>query len=208
MEEVIIVKTGKANVASVVSGLIRAGAKSRLSEDPEEINSASYVVIPGVGAYGPAMKQLQSLNLDDAIRQRILAGKPTLAICLGMQLLAKQSEENPEVEGIGVIPGLCKRFSEERVNISKQRIPQLGWNNVNVSGGCRLLESGYAYFANSYFLDKAPEGWQVAYTTYGETFISAIEKGAVLACQFHPELSGVWGRDLLIRWLREGKRLC
>jgi imidazole glycerol phosphate synthase glutamine amidotransferase subunit len=208
MEEVIIVKTGKANVASVISGLIRAGAKSRLSEDPDEINSASYVVIPGVGAYGPAMKQLQSLKLDDAIRHRILAGKPTLAICLGMQLLAKQSEESPEVDGIGVIPGVCKRFNEDIGYVSRQRIPQLGWNNVNVSGECKLLESGYAYFANSYYLDKAPEGWQVAHTTYGETFISAIEKSAVLACQFHPELSGVWGRDLIIRWLRKGKRLC
>lgn len=199
MDEAIIVNTGKANIASVVTGLIRAGAKSRLSENPEDIMQASYVVIPGVGAFGPAMKQMQSLNLIDPIRQRIIMGLPTLAICLGLHFLAEKSEESPDVDGIGVIPGTIKRFRQA------PRVPQLGWNNVQISDNCNLLESGYAYFANSYYLPSAPESWKTAQTTYGETFVSAIEKGAVLACQFHPELSGTWGRDLLIRWLRKGR---
>jgi len=202
MDEVIIVKTGKANIASVITGLIRAGAKSRLSEDADEIEQAPYIVIPGVGAFGPAMKQLQSLNLTDAIKRRIHANKPTLAICLGLQLLSEGSEENPKINGLGVIPGIVRRFNKA------PRIPQMGWNNIAVSDGCKLLKSGYAYFANSYYLPEAPEGWQTAQTSYGETFISAIEKGAILACQFHPELSGTWGRDLLIRWLDEGRCQC
>jgi imidazole glycerol-phosphate synthase subunit HisH len=199
MEEVVIVNSGKANVASVVIGLMRAGAKSRLSESPEEILNASHVVMPGVGAFGPAMEQLQSYGLNDALKMRITEGKPTLAICLGLHLLAESSEENPGIDGLGIIPGVIKKLRRA------PRVPHLGWNDIQVTGGCELLSSGYAYFANSYYLSNAPEGWNVAHTTYGETFISAIEKGTILACQFHPELSGVWGRNLLIRWLKQGR---
>lgn len=202
MDEVIIINTGKANISSVITGLIRAGAKSRLSDKVSDIKQSSYVVLPGVGAFGAAMKQLLKMNLVEAIRERILEGKPTLAICLGLHLLAEQSEEAPDVSGLGIIPGTIKRFKES------PKIPQLGWNNISITEGCNILRDGYAYFANSFYLPEAPPGWRKAKTTYGETFISAIEKDAVLACQFHPELSGSWGRDLLVRWLREGKRSC
>jgi len=80
-------------------------------------------------------------------------------------------------------------------------VPQLGWNRVEPDPGCRFLEPGWAYFANSYKLASAASGWTVARTRYGTEFVSAMERGDVLACQFHPELSGAWGAELLGRWL-------
>ena len=126
-----------------------------------------------------------------------------MGICLGMQLFAEASEESPGEAGLGIVPGTAERFRSADI-----RIPQLGWNEVIPQTGCRLLQPGHAYFANSYRLAQVPAGWHGALTTHGEPFVAAFERGPVLACQFHPELSGAWGRALLTRWLEAGERVC
>lgn len=191
-----VVRTGTANLASVLAALKRAGADPELTHDASQLATASRVVLPGVGAFAAAIDTLRAHRLEDALRSRIEAGHPTLAICLGLQLFAEHSEESPGARGLGLIPGGATRFP------STVRVPQLGWNSVEPDPGSGFVTAGYAYFANSYRLLQAPSGWRAAWTDHGGRFVSAIERGAVLACQFHPELSGAWGAALIHRWLR------
>jgi imidazole glycerol phosphate synthase glutamine amidotransferase subunit len=197
--EVVVARTGVANVASMLAGLTRAGARARLSADADEVTRAARVVLPGVGSFGAAMRSLRDNGLDEAIRDRIAAGRATLAVCLGLHLLGHGSEESPDVDGLGVIDFHAARFDGPTL-----RVPQLGWNTVDPDPDCAMLRRGHAYFANSYRVVGPPAGWRCATTDYGGPFVSAIERGPVLACQFHPELSGRWGLDLLARWIGHG----
>ncbi len=192
---VAVVRTGTANLASVLAGLRRAGADPYVAGGPEDLERAGRIVLPGVGAFGAAMRTLEESGIRDEVRRWFADGRPALAVCLGLQLLGSGSEESPGVEGLGVLPVEASRFGEG------VRVPQLGWNRVEPDPGCALLEEGYAYFANSYRLGEVPPGWQGAWSDHGGPFVAALERGPVLACQFHPELSGLWGRGLLVRWL-------
>jgi len=191
---VAVLATGTANLASVLAGLRRAGAEPYTTEDPAVVVHADRVVLPGVGALGAAMERLRSEGVVGALAERVTAGRPTLADCLGLQILLEGSEESPDVAGLAAVTGRATLFTGDI------RVPQLGWNRVEPDAGCRLLSPGYAYFAHSYRLESAPEGWAVAWTDHGGRYVSAIERGGVLACQFHPELSGAWGTELLRRW--------
>ena len=194
----LVVETGTANLASVMAALHRAGAEPRLTRDARAIASAERVVLPGVGAFGAAMESLRAHDLVDVLRARVTQGQPTMAICLGLQLFAESSAESPGVTGLGLVKAQIARFSGE----DGVRVPELGWNAVEVESGAGALSSGFAYYAHSYFLPAAPEGWRAAWSTHGERFVGAIERGRVLACQFHPELSGAWGASLIARWLK------
>lgn len=192
--EVLVVRTGTANLASVCAGLSRIGATPRITQQAAHIESAERVVLPGVGAFGAALQTLREAGLCDVLRERITADRPTLAVCVGLQVLCESSEESPGVDGLGVVPGRVTRFADDL------RAPQLGWNLVTPPDADGF-EPGYAYFANSYKLDAAPAGWQSATANHGGPFVAALWRGRVLACQFHPELSGPWGLALLQRWL-------
>jgi imidazole glycerol-phosphate synthase subunit HisH len=194
MPEVVIVPTGTANIASVLAAFRRLGAESRVGEDPAEVARAPHVMLPGVGAFGAAMQRLVEHGLDRALRERIEADRPTIAICVGHQLLFETSDENPGVRGLGLAKGDVGRFPDG------VRIPQFGWNEVRPAEDARLLEGGYAYFANSYRATEAP-AWTVARATHGGPFVAAMERGNVIGCQFHPELSGAYGEALLARFL-------
>lgn len=201
MNEVTIVRTGTANLASVVAAFERIGTRTRFTESPGDIDSACRLVLPGVGSFGAAAANLRALGLDRPLRTRIAARRPTLAICLGLQLLAERSDECLEAAGLRIWPCRVTRFS------GLLRVPQLGWNRVSPSTESCLIEPGYAYFANSYRLESAPPGWTPATSDHGGPFVAALEDGAVLACQFHPELSGEWGSRLLRRWVSASKEL-
>lgn len=198
-KKVLVVRTGTANLASVFAAFERLGWAPELTEDPAAVASHDHVVLPGVGALGAAMAALEPTLLDDALRARIHEGLPTLAICLGMQMLLAGSEESPGVPALGCVPGTAKRF----VPRGDIRIPHLGWNRVIPEAGSRFIEPGYAYFAHSYLVSHPPVGWTPAWTYHGDRFVSAFERKDVLACQFHPELSGAWGLSLLRRWLEK-----
>ena len=196
--EVLVVETGVANTASVMVGLRRLGCSPRLAENPEELRDANRVVLPGVGAFAAAMRRLRESRMTDALRNRIESGKPTLAVCLGLQLLCEGSGESPGETGLGILPVTAERYPDYL------RVPQLGWNWIEPQADCQLIEPGYAYFANSYRVVELPKGWTGATANHGGPFVAALERGAVLACQFHPELSSTYGRELLGRWLEKG----
>lgn len=203
---VTVVSTGAANLASVFAGFRRLGAHPRLCESAQEIETTPYVVLPGVGAFNAAVEQLTAQGYWTPLKQRLAAGRPTLAVCLGLQLLCEASEEAPGYEGLGLLPCHVRRFPD---NV---RTPQFGWNLLTADAGSTCLQTGYAYFANSYRILTPPEGWRSATAIHGAPFVAAVERGAVLGCQFHPELSGVWGQALLERWLKandaEGDQPC
>jgi len=192
--KVSILSTGLANVSSVSAAFSRLGFEIRFVEAPLEVTNASYLILPGVGAFGAGMAKLEEYSLSDAIRERIQIDRPTLAICLGMQLLCQSSSESPDIAGLGIINSRVERLN------GNEKVPQLGWNKVEPSSNEGLVTEGYAYFANSYCLKTAPAGFLSATTKHGEVFISAVEKNSLLACQFHPELSGSWGQELLRKW--------
>lgn len=193
--DVVVCLTGTANLASVLAALRRAGGLPRASRSPDEIRAATHVVLPGVGTFGAAMDTLLDTGAADALRQHIDSGKPLLAICVGFQLLCRSSEESPGATGLGLIDDGVTRFPEG------VRVPQFGWNSLAPGSGCRTLAAGHAYFANSYRLESAPHGWCAAMADHGGPFVAALERDALVACQFHPELSGCWGEALIRRWL-------
>lgn len=194
-----IVATGIANTASLQAAFRRLGVESVLIDDPELVASERLVVLPGVGAFGAGMERLRSSGLGEAICERISAGKPLLSVCLGLQLLFRSSEESPDVAGLGIFNAPVTRFS------TRERIPQLGWNRVEAPTQARYLTSGYAYFANSFCVRDLSGVDAVATAEYGHPFVAAFEHGGLLACQFHPELSGAHGAGLLQRWIEQAE---
>jgi imidazole glycerol phosphate synthase glutamine amidotransferase subunit len=191
----VIVPTGTANLASVLAAFRRLGVDLAPARAAEDEDTADRVVLPGVGTFGSAADRLEATGLTDALRRRVAAGLPSLAVCVGMQFLASSSEESPGAAGLGAVEGPISRFDEGLI------VPQLAWSQVMPDPASRLVEPGWAYFANSYRLTEAPDGWASSTATYGKPFVAALERDGVLACQFHPELSGPWGSDLLQRWL-------
>lgn len=200
--QVAIVRTGVANTASVVACLMRLGAACTITEDPREIDRAQAAVLPGVGSFAAACERLDEIGMREVLLERISNGRPTLCVCLGMQLLAEASEEAPGAPGLGVLPVTVRRFP------TSVKRTQLGWNLVSPASPAHPVwpEPGYAYFANSYRVSDVQTlqdtGWQVGVAEHGVPFVATARKGRVLACQFHPELSGAWGESLIDAWLR------
>jgi glutamine amidotransferase len=200
MSALTVVPTGTANIASVLAAFRRLGVEPVVAHDQSTVERSDRVVVPGVGSFGAAMSELDRLDMRDTLSKRLDEGRPTLAICVGMQLLATASEESIDVEGLGHISGRVTRFPDT------VKVPQLGWNRVVAGLGCTVLDDGWAYFANSYRIESVPDGWSAAVADHGGGFVAALERGDVLACQFHPELSGTWGGNILSRWLRSTSR--
>lgn len=209
---VALAATGVANLASIIAAFRRAGAEPFLASSPDELSAAAFAVLPGVGAFGSAMSALKAAGMDEAFKDRVARGVPTLGVCAGMQLFFEASEESPGVAGMGILPGLFRRFPPQLP------VPQLGWNRVRPQARdaqSGLVREGWAYFANSYRLAESPEGFSqglaVSLAEYGESFVAALQgtggrglEASLLLCQFHPELSGPWGLGLIRAWLGRG----
>ena len=202
MNEVVIIDTGLANVRSVEVACERLGARTRRVIDADDVARARRVVLPGVGAFGPGIAGLHAQGLASVLRQRALAGLPTLAICLGLQLLCEGSDEDPDGRGLGVIPARALRLPRSA------RVPNLGWCAVADVGGVAV---GHAYVAHSYAVPGSDcdalrtGGWRLLLADHGGPFLAAARRRGVLACQFHPELSGAWGAALLQSWLADAQ---
>lgn len=213
--DVYIVRTGSANLASVAAAVERVGARAIVTSDPADLLLAERLVLPGVGSFGAAMAELSQRGMVTALKERLAIGRSMLGICLGLQLLARGSEESPGVAGLGVVDGVVERLpGGEGVGDGagaiggrgRVRVPQMGWNMTVPRQSSRTLVGGYAYFANSYALGQIPKGWRGSTFGHGgREFVAAIEQGdgdrLVVATQFHPELSGAWGLDLIRRWI-------
>ncbi len=195
MNTIGVVPTGVANLRAVEAAFERQGMTVHLLATAQEIDDAEWVVLPGVGSFESGMEALRAQGWDQVLRRRVMERRPTLAVCLGLQLLCEESEEAPGVRGLGCVPVTAGRLRSARV-------PHLGWNGVSPAPETAYLRAAEYYFANSYAVRNVPACWKPAWTWYGKQFAAAFEDGGVLACQFHPELSGRAGAALLNRWLR------
>jgi imidazole glycerol-phosphate synthase subunit HisH len=190
---------GSGNLRSVYKALLKTGANVRIALTPGEMRDASAVVLPGVGAFDDCINALRKQELLEASREFIQSGKPFLGICVGYQALFERSEEfNSCAAGLGIFKGSVVRFS----NKNGLKIPQIGWNQIDVTRrDCPLfkgVESGsYVYFVHSFFPKPEDAAIVATRTEYGETFASAIWRDNVYATQFHPEKSQKTGLQLL-----------
>jgi imidazole glycerol phosphate synthase glutamine amidotransferase subunit len=179
-----ICEYGAGNTRSVVVAFRRLGADVAVAGDPDEIRSADLAVLPGVGSARSAMAGLRAHGLDEALRDRAAAAKPTLGICLGLQLALEETEEDGGVVGLGILPGRAVRLREGRV-------PRIGWAPVEPLGHAY-------YFAHSYVADTA------AATARSEGIVAEARLGSFVGVQFHPEKSGAAGARYLERCLSRG----
>ncbi|MFC7082151.1 imidazole glycerol phosphate synthase subunit HisH [Halorussus caseinilyticus] len=196
---VVVVDYGLGNLRSVTRGLERAGANVEISDDPEAFGSADGVVLPGVGAFREGVENAGPYR--EALLDAAESGTPVFGICLGMQMLLTTSEEaeragEGEVKGLDLIPGTNVRFAEG------QKVPHMGWNELNVKRDHPLVEGvdgRYAYFVHSYYAVPDDENAVVATTDYEREFpaIVADQSGTVFGTQFHPEKSGETGLRIL-----------
>lgn len=185
------------NIRSVEKALKFLGQDVKITRDPEEILSAEKVILPGVGAFGDAMRKLKEYGLDQVIRKTAGKGTPFLGICLGLQLLFERSDEAPGVEGLGIMKGEILRLPEKE----GYKIPHMGWNSLELIHNGRLFqdlpEDPYVYFVHSYYLKAADETIVKARTEYTTAIDASVEQGNVFACQFHPEKSSETGLKIL-----------
>lgn len=196
-----IIDYGAGNLRSVANAVQALGIEPRLVSKPEEIAGLSHLILPGVGAFGDCMGELEKRGLIEPIREWVLSGKPYFGICLGYQILFEESEEMAGTKGLGIFPGKVKRFTEDG-----RKIPHMGWNSAVPRDASDTIwaglgESPYFYFVHSYFPEPADPSIIAMETEYGDKFASAIRSGAVVATQFHPEKSQQAGLRLLGNFL-------
>ncbi|MGQ0812149.1 MAG: imidazole glycerol phosphate synthase subunit HisH [Nitrospiraceae bacterium] len=194
-----IIDYGMGNLRSVHKAFEAVGHQAVVTRDPRVIGSASHVVLPGVGAFGDCMANLESYDLIDPIRRSVAAGKPFLGICLGLQMLFTESEEFGLHKGLDIIPGRVKRFAFP-LN-PELKIPHMGWNAVTpVRPAPPLAGVGpdtFAYFVHSYYVEPTDAGVESSVTDYGIRFVSSIWQENIFACQFHPEKSQTIGLKIV-----------
>lgn len=193
---IVIIDYGMGNLRSVQKAFEKIGFKATITNEHQLIKSATHIVLPGVGAFGDAMKNLNSLGLVEILNKEILENKKFfLGICLGMQLIAQKSYEFGEHKGLGWIDADVVHFKE-----SNLKIPHVGWNNVNYANGSLLFENipdgSDFYFVHSYYFDTSST-YAIGYCNYGVDFVCAIQKENIFATQFHPEKSQTYGLQII-----------
>lgn len=195
-----IIDYGAGNLSSVEKALRHIGCDCQVTAEPRALLASSAAVLPGVGAFGDAMKNLRDRGLEKPVREFISSGKPFLGICLGLQILFESSEESPGVEGLGILKGKILRLPGTEKDGSRLKVPHMGWNSLKLldRGGLfrRIPEEPYVYFVHSYYL-RAEEDVVAATAEYGVEIHAAVRKGNLFACQFHPEKSGETGLAML-----------
>lgn len=190
-----VVDYGMGNLRSVQKGFEKVGFEAIVTSDIKIIESASRVVLPGVGAFSDCMNNLEERGLIEPVIRGIEKGKPFLGICLGLQLLFEESEEFGNCKGLGLIKGKVKRFPKGDL-----KVPHMGWNSIKKVKDTPLLadltDDSYLYFVHSYYV-LADEDVVATTTGYGMEFTSSIVKDNIFACQFHPEKSQADGLKIL-----------
>ena len=198
-----VIDYGGGNIRSLVKALETLDAAPKLVTSPEELDDLSLVFFPGQGSFGDCMAKLQNLDLVDPLVEWIRNDRPFFGICIGYQLLFERSEENPGVEGLSIFSGQVTRFPE-----SELKVPHMGWNctqlrKPNVAPWQKLGPAPYFYYVHSYFPVPDDPELAIANTEYGTSFASAIQRGRLVATQFHPEKSQKSGMRLIQNFLLE-----
>lgn len=197
-KDIVIVDYGLGNLHSVNKAVALVGGNPVITGDWESIAAAEKVILPGVGAFGDCMKNLDKAGVIPVIKEYIRADKPFLGICLGMQVLFEESEEAPGVKGLGVFPGKVALIPADL------KIPHMGWNRLELKTPCPLLtgsEGKYVYFVHSYCCQPEDPSLITAVCDYGTEVTAAIGKGNVFGFQYHPEKSSAVGLEMLKRFV-------
>ncbi len=192
---------GIGNLRSAEKALQRVGGDAALTADPCAVDAAAAVVLPGVGAFGRCMEALRETGLENAALGAIAQGKPFLGVCVGMQMLYDASEEDPEVRGMGVLPGRVRRLP------GGVKRPQMQWNRLDRRPSAMftgLPDPAWVYFVHSYAPEPSDE--TVATCDYGGPVVAAVERANLWATQFHPEKSGPAGLRILENFVRSVPR--
>ncbi len=196
---VVLADYGAGNPRSVCSAFGRAGAEPVVSVDPADVATAPLAVIAGVGHVASAVRGLADHGLDEAIRGRVAAGRPTLGICVGMQVLFEESDEGGH--GLGLLPGRVRR-------LRARHVPHMGWNALSLAREGVLVEGlsgAYVYFAHSYAVEPDESSVELASVDHEGAVVAAVTSGAIAGAQFHPERSGAAGARFLenvLAWSR------
>lgn len=196
---ILIIDYGMGNLGSIANMIKRLGYKTSISNDIDKIKTAKKIILPGVGAFDEAMRNLRRLNITELIKTKVIEEKtPILGICLGMQLMANKSEEGRE-EGLGLIEAEVVKFHFSDNN--KLKIPHMGWNTINIQKEHPLFSGFYDeprfYFVHSYHVVCNNNNNVLTTTEYGYPFVSSYAKNNILGVQFHPEKSHKFGMKLI-----------
>lgn len=204
-KKVALLDYGSGNVHSAAKALQAAGAEVKLTSNRTELLEADGLVIPGVGAFAAVMEKLNELDAGAIIDSRLVAGRPVLGICVGMQVLFERGVENQGADGFGQWPGVVEK-------LNAPILPHIGWTEVETDPASELftgLEGERFYFVHSYAtktwtLDIRPpfQSAKLAYAVHGDRFLAAVENGPLSATQFHPEKSGPAGLKLISNWIK------
>ena len=193
-----ILDYGSGNLRSALRAFERSGKEALLTSDYHVALEAEGLVVPGVGAFGACMQGLKSVRGDELVRERVALSRPTIGICVGMQILFGHGVEHGNHQGVGIWPSTVEKL-EAKV------LPHMGWNTVKVAEGSQLfkgVEEESFYFVHSYGVTSAVETAALqSWTDYDSTFLAAIEDGVISATQFHPEKSGDAGLHLIKNWV-------
>ncbi len=204
MPVIAVVDYDMGNLHSVCKGLEKAGATPKVTYSPQELAMADAIVLPGVGAFDPAVQHLRSRGLEPPIIEAIASGKPFLGICLGLQILFESSEEGTQ-PGLGIVRGKVRRFRPE----PDIAIPHMGWNQLELTQPKSILwehlpSSPWVYFVHSYYVDPIEPQIRAATVTHGnQTVTSAIARDNLMAVQFHPEKSSNIGLQILSNFVAQ-----
>ena len=198
-----IIDYGAGNLQSVKKALDFLGYESVVTADKEVIESASHIILPGVGSFGDAMDSIRKRGLEEVIKNAASGEKKFLGICLGLQLLFEESEESPGVKGLGVFKGSIVKIPESL----GLKVPHMGWNSVDIKQNCGIFkdieDESYFYFVHSFYLKNAQSEIVAGCAEYGVEIQCAVQRGKVAATQFHPEKSGEIGLKLLKNFAKE-----
>ncbi|TDQ45806.1 imidazole glycerol phosphate synthase subunit HisH [Permianibacter aggregans] len=191
MQNIGIIETGAGNLTSLEAAVARIGLTPRRLKQPT-LDGIDQLIIPGQGRFGPVMKTLSNAGWLDVLKGWFIREKPLLGICVGLQVLFEASEEDSNIAGLSILPGVVRRLQSPKQ-------PMMGWAPVRFNKALQTL-NGDAYFVNSFVVTESDNA--IAYTDYGQRFVAALRVGSWTACQFHPEKSGAYGERLLRQWLR------
>lgn len=195
-----VIDYGAGNLRSVTNALVKLGYQPEVTKEPDDICNATAIIFPGVGAAGDAMRNLRDSGLDEAIQQVIRQDQPLLAICVGMQVLFSATEEGGWQGCLGVIPGTVKRLP------LGLKVPHMGWNQVKQKAEHPIFDGipdqANFYFVHSYYAEPKGNTVVAGTTEYGITVCSVVIQGNLVATQFHPEKSGIYGLRMYANFLK------